>query len=125
MKKTVTAALMVGAAVFAGGVVCLPEAHAALSQCATNNACGWIDQNYVRLSVSRNATAYAVVNQLPDNDQITAIANKGTKHIGWYTDAKLSGSRYCETNKDNNPNVGKSWNDKFSSLIVYGDAKTC
>lgn len=124
MKKTFAVA-MLGAAVASGVAVGIPTAHAALSQCPSGDACGWVDANFVGLSVSDNATATKIINQLQDNDTITAIADKGTKDLGWYTDSDLNGNRYCETTNDSNANIGNKWNDQFSSLIVYSTATVC
>jgi len=118
MNRTIMA-VAIGIAAVGGGAVSLPGAQAALSQCAADHACGWINENFVGLSVSRDATTPKSLSRLPDNDAITAIANKGSRAVGWYTDISMDGRRYCETPGDSNPNVGDSWNDRFSSLAVY------
>ncbi len=125
MKRKTATTLILGITAFGGLTVGLPAAHATLSECPTGQACGWKDADYGELLVNREATSAVIVKQLGANDEISAIADKGTKDIAWYTDAGLEGQKYCENSGTNHSYVGDTWNDKFSSLIVYSNATSC
>lgn len=65
-----------------------PRAEAALSQCGTNRACAWWDQNYSgTFGYWTSSQSYLS----GWNDVISSTMNHRSGDIGWWTDAGYSG----------------------------------
>jgi hypothetical protein len=68
------------------------------------------------------------------NDRITSYRVEGRQGYGtsstseprvgacFYVDADYQGERFCVGTGDNQPNVGDRWNDRISSIRIYGGA---
>ncbi len=124
--KTKAGIGIAGIVLIAAGTLSAPlAANAALSQCNTGKACGWLNNNLDALLIERGSNTAYTSNTLGDaNDRISSVANRGSKDMGWYTDINLQGSRLCNNSNSYYNSVG-SFNDTFSSIIVYSNAVTC
>lgn len=112
-------AVAAAALVVSGG-----PAQASWNQCGSGYACAWDAADYTGGLLIAQSSSWANF-ESANNDRASSIANRTSGDVGWYTAGGLAGSRYCQTSGNSNNYVGNDWNDKFSSVIVYGSGGYC
>ncbi|WP_306214342.1 peptidase inhibitor family I36 protein [Actinoplanes sp. RD1] len=111
--KTVVAGMIVaGAAALAPGV-----AHAALSDCDSNNMCMWGNNDFVFMIGERGHGSTTITNLSGDNnDEMDSWANRSASYTGcMYSNAGGGGDKQTMARNSNDNNVSPLNSDEVSS----------
>lgn len=75
-------------------VVVGSPAHAAISQCGSNRACAWFDQNFSGNFGSWTSSRSSLPTSMPNwHNNISSTHNRRTHNIGWFMDTGYAGTR--------------------------------
>lgn len=92
-------------------------ANAAIQDCPSNRACGWINTNY-----GNPVGAWASnSSSLPGfSNNISSVYNKRPYSVGWYTDPGYNGRVWAVSPSSGGYFAWGDWrNDNFQSLYFY------
>lgn len=94
-------------------------ANAAITQCSSNRACAWFNENYSG-TFGQWSSSQSNLTSSGFNDVISSVLNKRSHTIGWWTDAGYSGGVMTYGPGAGGYTYWPDWrNDSYSSLYFY------